>query len=138
MYKKIKYRKLVRDKIPNKIVKDEDVLRYSLKPIDMFELPSVFADKVIEEADEVAKALVNYTNEAHSFTAVWEKKKKKKSKLVEEIGDLLDVVDAIRKKYEIKKEDVKAARKEKNKKNGGFTKEYFLDWVERKVQWKLK
>jgi predicted house-cleaning noncanonical NTP pyrophosphatase (MazG superfamily) len=138
MYKKIKYRKLVRDKIPNKIVKDEDVLRYSLKPIDMFELPSVFADKVIEEADEVAKALVNYTNEAHSFTAVWEKEEELKSKLVEEIGDLLDVVDAIRKKYEIKKEDVKAARKEKNKKNGGFTKEYFLDWVERKVQWKLK
>ena len=138
MYKKIKYRKLVRDKIPNKIVKDEDVLRYSLKPIDMFELPSVFADKVIEEADEVAKALVNYTNEAHSFTAVWEKEEELKSKLVEEIGDLLDVVDAIRKKYEIKKEDIKAARKEKNKKNGGFTKEYFLDWVERKVQWKLK
>lgn len=138
MYKKIKYRKLVRDKIPNKIVKDEDVLRYSLKPIDMFELPSVFADKVIEEADEVAKALVNYTNEAHSFTAVWEKEEELKAKLVEEIGDLLDVVDAIRKKYEIKKEDVKAARKEKNKKNGGFTKEYFLDWVERKVQWKLK
>lgn len=138
MYKKIKYRKLVRDKIPNKIVKDEDVLRYSLKPIDMFELPSVFADKVIEEADEVAKALVNYTNEAYSFTAVWEKEEELKSKLVEEIGDLLDVVDAIRKKYEIKKEDVKAARKEKNKKNGGFTKEYFLDWVERKVQWKLK
>lgn len=138
MYKKIKYRKLVRDKIPNKIVKDEDVLRYSLKPIDMFELPSVFADKVIEEADEVAKALINYTNEAHSFTAVWEKEEELKSKLVEEIGDLLDVVDAIRKKYEIKKEDVKAARKEKNKKNGGFTKEYFLDWVERKVQWKLK
>ena len=138
MYKKIKYRKLVRDKIPNKIVKDEDVLRYSLKPIDKFELPSVFADKVIEEADEVAKALVNYTNEAHSFTAVWEKEEELKSKLVEEIGDLLDVVDAIRKKYEIKKEDVKAARKEKNKKNGGFTKEYFLDWVERKVQWKLK
>jgi len=138
MYKKIKYRKLVRDKIPNKIVKDEDVLRYSLKPIDMFELPSVFADKVIEEADEVAKALINYTNEAHSFTAVWEKEEELKSKLTEEIGDLLDVVDAIRKKYEIKKEDVKAARKEKNKKNGGFTKEYFLDWVERKVQWKLK
>ncbi len=138
MYKKIKYRKLVRDKIPNKIVKDDDVLRYSLKPIDMFELPSVFADKVIEEADEVAKALVNYTNEAHSFTAVWEKEEELKSKLVEEIGDLLDVVDAIRKKYDIKKEDVKAARKEKNKKNGGFTKEYFLDWVERKVQWKLK
>ena len=138
MYKKIEYRKLVRDKIPNKIVKDEDVLRYSLKPIDMFELPSVFADKVIEEADEVAKALINYTNEAHSFTAVWEKEEELKSKLVEEIGDLLDVVDAIRKKYEIKKEDVKAARKEKNKKNGGFTKEYFLDWVERKVQWKLK
>ena len=138
MYKKIKYRKLIRDKIPNKIVKDEDVLRYSLKPIDMFELPSVFADKVIEEADEVAKALINYTNEAHSFTAVWEKEEELKSKLVEEIGDLLDVVDAIRKKYEIKKEDVKAARKEKNKKNGGFTKEYFLDWVERKVQWKLK
>ena len=138
MYKKIKYRKLVRDKIPNKIVKDEDVLRYSLKPIDMFELPSVFADKVIEEADEVAKALVNYTNEAYSFTAVWEKEEETLFRSVEEIGDLLDVVDAIRKKYEIKKEDVKAARKEKNKKNGGFTKEYFLDWVERKVQWKLK
>lgn len=138
MYKKIKYRKLVRDKIPNKIVKDEDVLRYSLKPIDMFELPSVFADKVIEEADEVAKALINYTNEAHSFTAVWEKEEELKSKLTEEIGDLLDVVDAIRKKYEIKKEDVKAPGKEKNKKNGAFTKEYFLDWVERKVQWKLK
>lgn len=138
MYKKIKYRKLVRDKIPNKIVKDEDVLRYSLKPIDKFELPRVFADKVIEEAEEVAKALVDYTNEAHSFTAVWEKEEELKSKLVEEIGDLLDVADAIRKKYEIKKEDIKAARKEKNKKNGGFTKEYFLDWVERKVQWKLK
>lgn len=138
MYKKIKYRKLVRDKIPNKLVKDDDVLRYSLKPIDMFELPSVFADKVIEEAEEVAKALVDYTREAHSFTAVWEKEEELKSKLVEEIGDLLDVADAIRKKYEIKKEDIKAARKEKNKKNGGFTKEYFLDWVERKVQWKLK
>ena len=138
MHKKIKYRKLVRDKIPNKLVKDDDVLRYSLKPIDMFELPSVFADKVIEEADEVAKALVDYTTEAYSFTAVWEKEEELKSKLVEEIGDLLDVVDAVRKKYDIKKEDIKAARKEKNKKNGGFTKEYFLDWVERKVQWKLK
>lgn len=138
MYKKIKYRKLVRDKIPKKLVKDSDVLRYSLKPIDMFELPSVLADKVIEEAEEVAKALVDYTNEAHSFTAVWEKEEELKSKLIEELGDLFDVVDFIRKKYEIKKEDVKAARKEKNKKNGGFTKEYFLDWVERKVQWKLK
>jgi len=138
MHKKIKYRKLVRDKIPKKLVKDDDVLRYSLKPIDMFELPSVFADKVIEEADEVAKALVDYTTEAHSFTAVWEKEEELKSKLVEEIGDLLDVVDAVRKKYDIKKEDIKAARKEKNKKNGGFTKEYFLDWVERKVQWKSK
>lgn len=83
MHKKIKYRKLVRDKIPKKLVKDDDVLHYSLKPISMFELPSVFADKVIEEAEEVAKALVDFTNEAHSFTAVWEKEEELKSKLVE-------------------------------------------------------
>ena len=138
MYKKIKYRKLVRDKIPKKIVEDDDVLRYSMKPIGMFEFPKVFADKIVEEAEEVAKAVVDYGFERNSPFSILENEEKKKAKVVEEIGDLLDVVDALRKKYDIKKEEVKAARKEKNKKNGGFTKGYFLDWVERKVQWKLK
>jgi predicted house-cleaning noncanonical NTP pyrophosphatase (MazG superfamily) len=138
MYKKIKYRKLVRDKVPEKIIKDPDALQYSLTPKDMFMLPPVYADKVVEEAKEVAEALINYTNEAYSFTAVWEKEQELKSKLIEEIGDLLDVVKVLRERYDIQKEDIKAARKKKNKELGGFDKNYFLDWVVRRKTWKLK
>ncbi len=132
MYKKVKYQKLIRDKIPEKIIKDPDVLRYSLTSIDMLRFHKAIANKVVEEAKEVAEALIDYTNEAHSSTAVLEKEEELKSKVTEEIGDLLDVVDVLCKRYGIQEEDVKASRKKKNKELGSFDKNYFLDWVIRR------
>lgn len=138
MRKTVKYRKLVRDKIPDKIKNDPDVIDYTFVPMDMDKFPKALADKVVEEAKEVAEALVNYTTEANSYFAVLENEEKLKAKVIEEVGDLLDVIKVLRESYDIKKEDVKAARKKKNKEFGGFDNGYFLDSVVRRTSWKLK
>lgn len=132
MYKKVKYQKLIRDKIPEKIIKDPDVLRYSLTSIDMLRFHKAIANKVVEEAKEVGEALVDYVNETYSSTAVLEKEEELKSKVTEEIGDLLDVVEVLCERYNIQEEDIKASRKKKNKELGSFDKNYFLDWVVRR------
>ena len=130
MYKKVKYQKLIRDKIPEKIIKDPDVLRYSLTSIDMLRFHKAIANKVVEEAKEVGEALVDYVNETYSFNNTLEKEQK--SKVTEEIGDLLDVVEVLCERYNIQEEDIKASRKKKNKELGSFDKNYFLDWVVRR------
>jgi len=130
LYKKVKYQKLIRDKIPEKIIKDPDVLRYSLTSIDMLRFHKAIANKVVEEAKEVGEALVDYVNETYSFNNTLEKEQK--SKVTEEIGDLLDVVEVLCERYDIQEEDIKASRKKKNKELGSFDKNYFLDWVVRR------
>lgn len=88
----------------------------SYKYLDKEEILKSLKDKLHEEANEVIEA---YDEED-------------KSHLKEELGDLIEVIDAILFHNDISLQEVLKLREIKKEKRGGFEKGLFLEWVDYK------
>ena len=95
------YPKLVRDKIPQIIKKNEDI-DVDLKCVKgTSEHLTYLQQKVVEESSELKNA-------------------KTKENLVEEIVDVLEIIDTICEIEDISKENIKQVQTEKKQQRGGF------------------
>ena len=99
------YNKLVRDKIVENI-KDKGA-KTEFKILDEYEYKRELDRKLLEEVNEVI--------EEHS---------------AEEIGDLLEVILAVMKEYNIPEEEIKIQMEEKRKNKGAFDEKVYLISVE--------
>lgn len=107
--KKIYYNKLVRDKIPDRIKEGGgECLVRQLKNKDY---RKELIKKVGEESDGVVTA-------------------KDRKGIIDEMGDLLDVLDELRSNLKIKPMELSSSRKAAFIKKGGFKKKLFLVWSE--------
>lgn len=103
---KYQYDKLVRDKIPSQINEKEGKVAVWRK-LDDDEYMKELDKKLLEEAHEFI--------EDHS---------------VEELGDLMEVIEAIMSFYRIEKTEVNEKQKMKRDKKGGFRDKIYLQYVE--------
>ncbi len=100
-----KYNKLVRDKIPKSIEALGKKCNYYV--LEEKEYKKELDKKLLEEANEFIAD--------HS---------------IEEIADLMEVVEAIKKSYNLKNEEIEKIRLEKKSKKGGFEEKIYLMEVE--------
>jgi predicted house-cleaning noncanonical NTP pyrophosphatase (MazG superfamily) len=106
--KKIFYQKLIRDKIPQKM--DRVGAAYEIRKLGKEEFEKELLKKVGEEASGLLAA--------------------KKKDIIEELADVLDVVDEIRRLKKIKSSCLRKKQKENALKKGGFKKRIYLVWSE--------
>lgn len=107
--KKIYYQKLIRDKIPEKMTRVGAA--FEIRKLGKKEFEKELLRKVEEEASGLPKA-------------------KNKFELIEELADILDVVEEIKRFKKIKSGEIKKAQKENTRKKGGFKKKIYLVWSE--------
>jgi len=107
--KKIYYKKLIRDEIPKRIKESNG--KYLCKKLNSKEFKNELLKKVHEESSGIVVS-------------------KNKNELVSEIGDVLDVIDEIKKIYKITQKEILNSRKTEFKRKGGFNKRLFLIWSE--------
>jgi predicted house-cleaning noncanonical NTP pyrophosphatase (MazG superfamily) len=104
----IEYHKLVRDRIPEIIRRDGRECATEIMPED--EYRRALLQKLLEEAQEAAAV--------------------GPEKLVEELADIYEVIDAIMVAYGIEREAVLAKQARKRAERGGFGQRIRLLWVE--------
>lgn len=102
------YNKLIRDRIPEIIIADDCQPKTRvLKKSEMFvELKK----KVLEEAEELVDV-------------------EKKSDVINELADILELIDAIAENKKIDPKLLKKEQKVKRQKRGGFEKRLYLEYV---------
>lgn len=105
--KKIYYNKLIRDKIPEIIKKDGG--DFKIKILSKDEVVNELIKKVGEESDGLANA-------------------KDRKGIIEEMGDVLDVIDEIKRVLKIKASELTKDRKKAFTKKGSFKKRIYLVW----------
>ena len=98
----IKYKKLVRDKIPDIIKKNGGECKTRVAKKDEFS--ALLAQKLLEEVDELIE-----------------------NPCAEEIADVLEVVEAIARINRINLDDIKAAKMKKKEERGGFMSRIVLE-----------
>jgi predicted house-cleaning noncanonical NTP pyrophosphatase (MazG superfamily) len=106
MDKKYYHRKLVRDKIPKIIKASGD--KYETRVMGTREFEKELKRKLLEEAKELSNA--------------------SKSKLPNELADVLEVIKSIASHYKISFKNIEKLEVEKRRKRGGFRKRLFLVW----------
>lgn len=106
--KKIYYNKLIRDKIPERI--KETGGDYLCRKLNKKEFVLELTKKVGEESD----GLVNAGN---------------KREFIEELGDVIDVIEELKKVLKIESPEISEARRNAQLKKGGFDKRLFLIWA---------
>lgn len=107
--KKIFYRKLIRDKIPEKMTRVGAA--FEIRHLGKKKFEKELLKKVGEEASGLLKA-------------------KNKKDLIEELADVLDTVDEIKRFKKIKTSEIQEMQKENIRKKGGFQKRIYLVWSE--------
>jgi len=105
--RKIHYNKLIRDKIPSRIKKGGAKASYRILNKKSFE------KELIKKVEEEASGLV---------TA------KSKKELINELADITEVIEEIKKVKKINTRQINSARKKNMAKKGGFKKRIFLRW----------
>lgn len=81
--------------------------------------------RTLDEAEFLRELLRKVSEEAAELTAA-----KDRAEMVAEMGDLLDVIDAIRVEYGVSDEELAASRAVQFEKKGGFARRLFLLWSE--------
>lgn len=104
------YHKLVRDKIPEIIRADGGVP--TTRILDDAEYGTALCKKLVEEAQEAVQAGDN------------------RAELVKELGDILEVVEALAKQYNIDRAEIAQLQEKRRQLRGGFEKKIFLEHVE--------
>jgi predicted house-cleaning noncanonical NTP pyrophosphatase (MazG superfamily) len=110
---KTEYNKLIRDKIPEII--DHSNCNYEIVNLADDDYLDALGEKLIEEVKEVAIAL-----------------KESPEKLIDELADLQEVIDALSKAAGIDRETLAIKQKEKRELRGAFDRKIKLLWTEPK------
>ncbi|MFC1663054.1 phosphoribosyl-ATP pyrophosphohydrolase [Patescibacteria group bacterium] len=103
------YNKLIRDKIPEVMGKKGKA--YETKRLSAKEYRRELLKKVGEEASALPKL-------------------DKKEDLADELADVIEVIDEVKRTYKITDEDLKNSQKKNRRRKGGFKKRLFLYWSE--------
>lgn len=106
--KKIKYNKLIRDRVP----------------MNMRRKGTAFRVTRLTPAALKKALLIKVGEEASSLPAL-----SKPVEIADELGDILDVIDEVQRVYKISPQQVRTARKQAAKKKVGFRQRYFLHWA---------
>ena len=107
MVKKIYYNKLIRDKIPERII--ESGGDYKVRKLKDKEFAKELLKKVGEEASGLLAA-------------------KTKRNIIKELADVIDVTEEIMKVKGISNQEIKKQQQENKKLKGGYKKRLFLYW----------
>lgn len=123
--KKITHNKLVRDRIPNIIIGKG--LSFKARKLDNVEFENELANKLIEEANEVAEKV-------HWLNHICEQEPVSTTELddhlyeiTEELADVLEVYVNLVKSLKIKTSDIERAANLKRVRNGGFEDKIYLE-----------
>jgi predicted house-cleaning noncanonical NTP pyrophosphatase (MazG superfamily) len=106
MNKKYYHRKLIRDKIPERI--KEAGGNYKIRVLGKTEFEKELKKKLVEESRELAKA--------------------PKEELLNELADVLELIKSIASHYKIPFSKIEKFQEEKRGKRGAFKKKLFLVW----------
>jgi predicted house-cleaning noncanonical NTP pyrophosphatase (MazG superfamily) len=106
--RRIEYNKLIRDRIPTIIEAEGKSYRIETMPED--ECRQALLTKLIEEVQEVVHAAPD--------------------RLVTELADLYEVIDAVLATYGIEREKVRQVQAQRRSARGGFEQRLRLLWVE--------
>jgi len=104
MKNKIRYNKLIRDKIPAIIENSNKKSKTHIANEEEYKL--ALLDKLIEEAREL-----------------------KEEPCIEELADIMEVIEAIKNIYEFKDEDINVEKNNKKEARGGFNDRIILEYV---------
>ena len=104
------YQKLVRDKIPELIKKDN--AKPKTRELETEEYKIELFKKLEEEVKEMIEASNN------------------KEELIKEIGDIYEVVDSIIEQFRLDKNEIIDLQKKRREERGGFERKIFLESVE--------
>ena len=106
---KFKFEKLVRDEIVPQIISNGSVPKY--RKLSSKEFRNALIDKLKEEIKEITPYL-------------------EKDEMAEELADIKEVVNYLTISLGIDNKTLRSIEKKKSKKNGGFEKQYYIDYVE--------
>ena len=103
------YNKLIRDKIPEIIKKDNAIPKISILNDEQFAMS--LKEKLVEEAKELLEA-------------------KTSEEILSELSDVLELVESIATNNELTIAEVEKQKLAKKEKRGGFEKKLFLEYVD--------
>lgn len=126
--KKIVHNKLVRDRIPNIIIGSG--LSFKAHKLDNVEFENELANKLVEEANEVAEKVHWLNHKCNQEPVSNEELKYDLEEITEELADVLEVYVNLVKSLKVKTSDIEKVADSKRVKNGGFEDKIFLEWVE--------
>ena len=128
--KKHQYNKLVRDRIPNILIKENKAFKAS--HVDLSAYKKALANKLIEESSEVSECVKQFEHLLEIKPMSSSECNQRLAKVTEELGDLLEVFIAISKAYNISATALLLAAFAKREKFGKFDDGIFLEWAEEK------
>ncbi len=105
------YNKLIRDKIPQIIKKNNQ--KGDFEKLNKKEFQKALLKKLEEETKEVIEAKDN------------------KEELINEISDIYEIIDAMIESFNLNKKEIIQKQKDKRRKRGGFKERIFLKSVEK-------
>ena len=106
--KKIYYNKLIRDRIPDRIENSGGIGSYRILNSKEFE------KRLIQKVEEEASGLISAES---------------KQELTDELADVIEVVEEIKRIKKISGKQITVARQKNMKRKGGFKKRIFLNWA---------
>lgn len=126
MSKRIKHNKLVRDKIPNILIKKGKA--FKCHTVTGAELQTALSCKVLEEAKEVNEAAQNFVIKGENIN-IGNPPNARKNQLVGELADLMEATFALMKVFNISADTVKKEMDYKANTRGKFNDGIYLEWV---------
>lgn len=130
--KKRKYNRLVRDRIPNILIKENKIFKASR--INLSSFRKALANKLIEESNEISECVEWFEHLSEVEPMSSSECDQHLAKITEELGDLLEVFIAILNTYNISVTTFLTAAAVKREKFGKFDSRIFLEWVEDKKE----
>lgn len=126
MAKRIKHNKLVRDKIPNILIKKGKA--FKCHTVTGTEFQTALSSKVLEEAKEVNEAAQNFVIKGENIN-IGNPPNARKNQLVGELADLMEATFALMKSLNISADTVKKEMAHKSNTRGKFNDGIYLEWV---------
>lgn len=126
MAKRIKHNKLVRDKIPNILIKKGKA--FKCHTVTGTGLQTALSCKVLEEAKEVNEAAQNFAIKGENIN-IGNPPNARKNQLVGELADLMEATFALMKAFNISADTVKKEMAYKSNTRGKFNDGIYLEWV---------
>lgn len=124
---KKRYNKLVRDKIPG-LIKDKGK-EVKCHKATVAEFMDKLVLKILEEASEVAQASAHCDIVSGKPDVSDEEFDKAKTDVIEELADLEEVLDVVKKWFDITDDRVLMMKEQKRREKGSFDTHTILDWT---------